>query len=130
MAARMHYTFEQTQDHLRAELFGRQTVEETLKFVEALAAEARKSSATRFIVWVRNSRPIFKVEQARVSDSFKQLAVRNVRVALLADSEEVRASHQYIEVLAAQQGAKVRAFRDEAGALSWLRSAASAQSQE
>ena len=126
----MHYTFEQTRDHLRAELFGRQTVEETLKFVEALAAEARKSSATRFMVWVRNSRPIFKVEQVRVSDSFKQLAVRDVRVALLADSEEVRASHQYLEVLAAQQGAKVRAFRDEARALSWLRSVASAQSQE
>ena len=119
MAAGMHYTFEQAQDHLRAELFGRQTVEETLKFVEALAAEARKSSVTRFVVWVRTSRPIFK-----------QLAVRNVRVALLADSEEVRASHQYIEVLAAQQGAKVRAFRDEARALSWLRSAAPAQSQE
>ena len=130
MAAGMHYTFEQAQDHLRAELFGRQTVEETLKFVEALAAEARKRSVTRFVVWVRNSRPIFKVEQVRISDSFKQLAVRNVRVALLADSEEVRASHQYIEVLAAQQGAKVRAFRDEARALSWLRSAAPAQSQE
>ena len=130
MAAGMHYTFEQAQDHLRAELFGRQTVEETLKFVEALAAEARKRSVTRFVVWVRNSRPIFKVEQVRVSDSFKQLAVRNVRVALLADSEEVRASHQYIEVLAAQQGAKVRAFRDEARALSWLRSAPAAQSQE
>ena len=130
MAAGMHYTFEQAQDHLRAQLFGRQTVEETLKFVEALAAEARKSSATRFVVWVRNSRPIFKVEQVRISDSFKQLAVRNVRVALLADSEEVRASHQYIEVLAAQQGAKVRAFRDEARALNWLRSAPSAQSQE
>ena len=130
MAAGMHYTFEQAQDHLRAQLFGRQTVEETLKFVEALAAEARKSSATRFVVWVRNSRPIFKVEQVRISDSFKQLAVRNVRVALLADSEEVRASHQYLEVLAAQQGAKVRAFRDEARALNWLRSAPSAQSQE
>jgi len=56
--------------------------------------------------------------------------VRDVRVARLADSEEVRASHQYIEVLAAQQGAKVRAFQDEARALSWLRAAAPAQSQE
>jgi hypothetical protein len=126
----MHYTFEQAQDHLRAELFGRQTIDETLTFVEALAAEARKSSVTRFVVWVRNSRPIFKVEQVRISDSFKQLAVRDVRVALLADSEEVRASHQYIEVLAAQQGAKVRAFRDEARALSWLRAVPPAQSQE
>ena len=126
----MHYEFKQTPDHLRAEIFGRQTVEETLKFVEALAAEASKVSATRFLVWVRNSRPIFKVDQVRISDSFKQLASRDVKVALLADSEEVRASHQYIEVLAAQQGAAVRAFRDEPRALTWLRSVSPAQSQE
>ena len=75
---------------------------------------------------VRNSRPIFKVDPYRISDSFKQLAGRNLRVALLADSEEVRASHQYIEVLARQQGAELRAFRDEPGALHWL----AAQSQE
>jgi hypothetical protein len=122
----MHFTFKQARDHLRAELFGRQTVEETLQFIEALAAEARKSSATRLLVWVRNSRPIFKVDQYRISDSFKQLARRNLRVALLADSEEVRASHQYIEVLARQQGAELRAFRDEPRALDWL----AAQSQE
>ena len=58
------------------------------------------------LVSVRNSRPIFKVDQ--------------YRIALLADSEELRASHEYIEVLARQQGANVRAFRDEASALDWL----------
>ena len=130
MAAGMHYTFAQAQDPLRAELFGRQTAEEALSFVEALAAEARNSAATRVLVWVRNSRPIFKLDAARISDPFKQLAARKVRVALLADSEEVRASQQYIEVLAAQQGARLRAFRDEARALAWLRSVSPAQSQE
>jgi hypothetical protein len=126
----MHYTFARAQDHLRAELFGRQTAEEALSFVEALAAEARNSAATRVLVWVRNSRPIFKLDAARISDSFRQLAARKVRVALLGDSEELRASQQYIEVLAAQQGARLRAFRDEARALAWLRAALPAQSQE
>ena len=121
-----YYTFKQAQDHLRAELFGRQTVEETLKFVDGLVQEARASSVSRFLVWVRNSRPIFKVDKYHLSDSFRQLAGRDLRVALLADSEELRASLQYIEVLATQQGAKVRAFRDEVRALSWL----AAQSQE
>jgi hypothetical protein len=126
----MHYTFQQAQDYLRADLFGRQTVEETLQFIDALAAEARKCAATRILIWVRNSRPIFKVEQYKISDHFKQLAANKaLRVALLADSDEVRASHQYIEVLAGQQGATVRAFRDEARALDWLR-AAPAQSKE
>src|SRR5687768_1196931 len=117
----MHFTFELAQDHLRAELFGRQTVEETLEFVAALVAEARKHSARRILIWVRTSRPIFRVEQYKLSDQFKQLAgQKDVRVALLADSDEVRASHQYVEVLAAQQNAQVRAFRDEGRALHWL----------
>jgi len=123
----MHFTFKQAQGYLRAELFGRQTVEETLEFIEALTAEARKSDSTRILVSVRNSRPIFKVEQYRISEQFRQLSNnKQLRVALLADSDEVRASHQYIEVLASQQGAKVRAFRDQARAIDWL----VAQSQE
>jgi len=71
-----------------------------------------------------------KVEQYRISEYFKQLAAnREVRVALLADSEEVRAAHEYIEVLARQQGANVRAFREEPPALEWLK-APVLQSQE
>jgi hypothetical protein len=123
----MHFTFRQLRGYLRAELFGRQTVEQTLEFVEALSAEARRSDGSRILVMVRNSRPIFKVEQYKISEQFRQLAKnKQLRVALLADSDEVRASHQYIEVLASQQGAQVRAFRDEARALDWL----VAQSQE
>jgi hypothetical protein len=123
----MHYTFQKAPDHLRAELYRRETAEETIEFLEALAAEARKDQEGRILVWVRSSRPIFKVEQYRISEHFKQLAANKaLRVALLADSDEVRASHQYIEVLASQQGAQVRAFREEARALAWLR----AQSQE
>ena len=119
----MHFNFENSADCLRATLYGRQTIEETMQFIEALAAEARKHSATRFLICVRNSRPIFKVEQYKVSELFKQLAAESdVRVALLADSDEVRASHQYIEVLATQQGAHVRAFRDEKRAVQWLQS--------
>ena len=123
----MHYTFKHAQDYLRAELFGRQTVEETQQFVAALVAEARKLAAARILIWVRNSRPIFKVEPHRLAEQFRSLAGHKaLRVALLADSEEVRASHQYLEVLAGQQGAPLRAFRDETRALAWLR----AQSQE
>jgi hypothetical protein len=101
-------------------------MEETLQFIEAMAAEARRHAATRFLVCVRNSRPIFKVDQQKVAELFRQLAASKHRVALLADGDEVRASHQYIEVLAGQQGAQVRAFREEGRALHWLAS----QSQE
>ena len=124
--AAVHYTFKQAPGLLRAELFGRQTAEETHEFVEALLAEAQKFSLTRVLAWVRNSRPIFKVEQYNITDKLRVIAARRLRIALLADSDEVRASHQYIEVLAGQHRANLRAFRDEARALHWL----NGQSQE
>ena len=122
----MHYTFKQAPGLLRAELFGRQTAEETHQFVDALLAEAQKLAATRVLAWVRNSRPIFKVEQYGITGKLRVIAARGLHIALLADADEVRASHQYIEVLAGQHGAHLRAFRDEARALHWL----NGQSQE
>ena len=122
----MHYTFKQAPGLLRAELFGRQTAEETHQFVDALLAEAQKLAATRVLAWVRNSRPIFRVEQYDITGKLRLVAARRLRVALLADSDEVRASHQYLEVLAGQQGAQQRAVRDEARALHRL----NAQNQE
>ena len=126
----MRYKFSTLQDCLRAELIGRETVDETQAFIKAVADEARRVQCPRILVWVRRSRPIFKVEQYRISEHFKQLAAnRELRVALLADSDEVRAAHEYIEVLARQHGANVRAFREEAAALEWLK-APQLQSQE
>ena len=40
----------------------------------------------------------------------------------MANRDDNRAAHEYIEVLARQQGANVRSFADEAPALCWLRS--------
>jgi len=126
----MQYKFTLLQDCVRAELSARETVAETQEFIRAAMAEAAKHKCPRMLVWVRRSRPIFKVEQYRISEHFKQIAANpQVRVALLADAEELRAAHEYIEVLARQQGANVRAFRDEAQALEWLR-AGVLQSQE
>jgi len=59
----MHFTIAPAQGYLRAELYGRQTVEETLRFIQAIAAEAQRTSTARLLVSVRNSRPIFKVQQ-------------------------------------------------------------------
>lgn len=126
----MRYGFTLVDNCLRAELIGRETVAETRQFILATADEARRVQCPRILVCVRRSRPIFMVEQYHVSDYFKELAKNpGVRVALTADSAEVRAAHEYIEVLARQYGANVRAFREEAPALEWLREGA-LQSQE
>ena len=126
----MRYQFTLVHDCLRAEMVGRETVEETQDFIAAVADEARRAATPRILVCVRRSRPIFRVEQYRISQQFRALAANPaMRVALLADTDELRAAHGYIEVLAHQQGANVRAFRDEAAALDWLK-ARQLQSQE
>lgn len=118
----MRYQFSIVQDCLRAEMIGRDTVEETQEFIAAVADEARRANSPRIAIVVRRSRPIFRVEQYRISEQFRVLAANPaVRVALLADTDELRAAHGYIEVLAAQHGANVRAFRDEPAAIEWLR---------
>lgn len=126
----MHYKIETAQDHLRVEVFERETAEETHAYLEAVSARVLETGLTRVLIWVRGSRPIFRVDKYRISE-FLKLAASNsaYRVALLGDSDEIRASQQYVEVLARQQGANVRAFRAEAPALQWLRADAT-QSQE
>jgi len=120
----MHYTIAVVQGVLRAELFGRKTAEETQEFIAAVAAEALKTGVTRILVWVRNSRPIFRVEQYGLSEHFRKAAANSAgyRLALLADADDVRSAHEYVETLARQAGVPLRTFRSEAAALDWLRS--------
>jgi hypothetical protein len=126
----MHYTIEIAGDHLRVEVLGRESTEETREYLQAVSARVLETGMTRVLIWVRRSRPIFKVDNYRISEFFNLAAANPAyRVALLGDSDEMRASQQYIEVLARQHGANVRAFRAEASALQWLRDDA-AQSQE
>ncbi len=126
----MHYQIETARDHLRVEVVERETAEETRQYLEAVRDKALETGLTRVLIWVRGSRPIFKVETYRISEFFKLAASNKAyRVALLGDSDEIRASQQYVELLARQHGANVRAFRAEAPALQWLRAEA-LQSQE
>ena len=109
-------------DVLRAELFDRETVEETQQFLREAAAEGLKRGLSKALVVVRSSRAIFQVQQYRISAYLKQLAANaSIRIALVGDSNELYSAHHYIELLAQQHGAKLRAFRDEATALEWLK---------
>jgi hypothetical protein len=117
----MRFAISEVDGCLRAELVGRETIAETREFVSALAARALASRCTGVLIRVRDSRSIFQVEKYGISDWFRQLAAHpHFRVALLADTSELRAAHEYIQMLAQQQRANIRAFRDEAAALDWL----------
>ena len=109
-------------DHLRAELFNRETMEETRVFLQIVASSALKHARSRVLMSVHSSNPVFTVERSGFLAYFRKLAEDpEHRIALLGDSEELGISHQYVELIGRQHGVTVRSFRDEATALQWIR---------
>ena len=118
----MRFSFDAGHGYLRAELVERETGEETRAFLDALGEECSKHQVYSMLICVRASRPIFRVEQYRASLYLQELACRpEYRVALVATRPDLRAAHEYLEVLAGQHGAQLRSFSGEAAAADWLR---------
>jgi len=119
--SRVRYTFTRHAGYLRAELTGRSTAAETEEFLQALAVEALQIGSRRLLISVRASDPIFRVEEYSLSEYLKLLLSNpGTRVALVADSPEVRAAHEYVETIAFQRGADVRSYVTEKDAVGWL----------
>jgi len=118
----MRYEITVEPNYLKANLFDRETAEETREFLVAVAAETRKHKRAQILISVHTSRAIFRVEQYGILDYFKELGgLSKYRIALTADSEELRISQDYVESLARQHGLNVRSFHSEQAALNWLR---------
>jgi hypothetical protein len=108
-------------DYVKAELFNRNTAEDTRDALAAIAAEARKNGRFQILISVHASRPIFKVEQSGLLDCFKQFGdMSRIRIALTGDGEELRLSHEYIESVARRAGLNVRSFSSQQAALHWF----------
>jgi len=108
--------------HLKAELFDRQTPEETRDALAAVAAAARKHGCSQILISVRASPPISHIEQSGFLACFRELGgTPKHRIALTGHSEEVRLSQQYVESLARRDGINVRSLPDEQAALDWLK---------
>jgi len=113
---------------LRAELFGRETVEETNTFFRAIASASKKSRSPYILISVRSSKPVFQLEQHGLIEYFRELAVTpSRRIALLGDSSDLRLSHEYVELIARQHGLAVRSFLDETAAYQWFKDARQGQ---
>ena len=108
--------------YLKAELFGRQTADETRRFLEALHAAALEHRRARILVRVRNSKPIFTVERYGIS-RYLDIAFKSAyKIALMGDTPELRIAHQYVAMLAVMRGVDLRTFQNEIVAIEWLRS--------
>lgn len=107
--------------YLRADLYSRRTAAETREFLNGVAAECIRHQRWRLLISVHSSRPIFTVEKYGLSE-FLDIAARYAeKIALLADSLEIRFAHEYAAMLARLRGINVRTFRDEAAAIEWLK---------
>jgi hypothetical protein len=114
----MTYTITLEAGFVRAVLIDRETVEETREFLTAVARWRRPYP--NILIHVRSSKPIFHAMR-HVMGRFKEIAqAPGHRIALVADSMEVQASHEYLELLARQQGLNVRSFSSEEEALRWF----------
>jgi hypothetical protein len=119
----MRFTIEPRGDYLLAALHGRQTGDEMREFLIAVHAACGEHRCPKILMSIRASRPVFKPEDYGISTYVNDLVTPKCQVALVGDTSELNAAHEYIEVCARQQEMNVRAFRDEAAALQWLRGA-------
>ena len=107
--------------YLRAELFERETVEETRAFLDAVVRNNATHQRSRVLILVRASKSIFQVVAHGLMECFEELsATVPGQIALVGDTRDLRLSHEYIEVIARQRGLNVRSFHDEPAALAWL----------
>ena len=107
---------------LRAELLERETAEETRRFFRAVVFESVRHGCSRVLVHVRSSKTLFTVERFGVLETFKKLAADPAhRIALLGDTVELGMSHDYVVLLARQQGITLRNFKNESEAIEWVR---------
>ncbi len=125
----MRYKIEPQAGYLKAEMVERDTAEETAAFVEAIVEALRAGRADRLLVSIRSSRPVFKVEEWKLSAALdKVMSIAGLKVAFIADVREVQMSQEYIALLGRQRGLQFESFDSEAAALAWLTSSASSSS--
>lgn len=120
--SRMRFTVEPREGYLRAEMRYRESAEETKQFVEAIVEAIGRHRLGRVLIVIRESQAVFRVGRYNLFEAFRAALeiVPDLRVAHVSDSPELRASQDYIALLARQHGIAAKAFPDEEEALEWL----------
>lgn len=120
----MRFTIRAGLNYVRDDLYERKTVEETRRFLHALANEALRRDMDRVLISVHSSSAVFRTQQFGLPAFLDLLASRpGHRIALVADTWEVQLAHQYVAMLARLRHLTVRSFRNDTEAFGWLRSA-------
>lgn len=101
----------------------RDTAAETAEFVQAIVAALRAHGMFKVLISIRKSRPVFKVEEWKLSEALDQvMSIPGLKVAFVADTRELAMSQDYIALLGRQRGLDFRTFAAEQPAVDWLQS--------
>jgi hypothetical protein len=117
----LKYTIENLSGYMKADMVERDTAAETEEFVRAIVAAVRKDRITKVLISIRKSRPVFKVEDWKLSEALEQvMSVPGLRVAFVSDTRELQMSQEYIALLGRQRGLDFQSFQSEPAAVEWL----------
>ena len=121
----MQYTIEILSGYMKAEMVERETAAETAEFVNAIVAALRSKGVFKLLISTRKSRPVFKVEEWRLSEALDNvMSIPGLRVAFVSDTREIAMSQEYIALLGRQRGLEFQAFgSEEQAAIAWLQDA-------
>lgn len=119
----MKYRITREADYLRAELFDRNTPEETLEFLCAVIQEGLRQRCAHVLVFVRSSSTsVFAIQKYEVLTYFELFkSDPSHKIAIVGNTLELGMTHDYIQTLAGRHGINVRSFPDEAAALHWIK---------
>lgn len=117
----MKFTIEVLPGYLKADMVERDTAAETEEFVRAIVAALRKEKISKVLISTRKSRPVFKVEDWKLSEALEQvMSIPGLKVAFSSDTRELAMSQEYIALLGRQRGLEFQAFASEQAAVAWL----------
>ena len=121
----VQYTIETLSGYLKAEMVERETAAETAEFVNAIVTALRSRGVFKLLISTRRSRPVFKVEEWKLSEALDQvMSIPGLKVAFVSDTREIAMSQEYITLLGRQRGLEFRAFgTEEQAAVAWLQGA-------
>src|SRR5258706_12246174 len=109
----MRYKITAKSEFLLAQMFDRDTAEETQEFLRAVVLENKTHRRRLVLLDIRSSRPLFHdPERLRLFDYFRELTFdKPCRTALLANTKELCISHKSLSLLSRKQQFNVRSFR-------------------
>jgi hypothetical protein len=107
--------------YLRIKVARREGAEDAKDALQQILDAIEASGQRRLIICVEESEPLFNVAEYGLLDAITRLAgIPGLRIAMVADSDDLLVSYRYVEALAAERRLEAKAFRWHKDALAWL----------